>query len=434
MSLRKVLFKIFLLCVILGGVLVVSWAFFTVQWGAVKWPEILFFIITATFFQLFEIEVTYQRWVSAAVVLFVAAIFVFPDIQKPVIVVFSATVLAETILNVGLLWKKEYGTFFRRASFNVAQLTLVVFIGAMLFKTIGGTQPPWSKAQDFFIALLTFISCNLLNTAFVSAAISLSTGRNFYYPFKFDLQYLPIQVLSLGVLTLLSATVYTFSVWHMALVMVPMGLLHYSLWGYTRLRRSAVEAFEKLMSALRFRDEYTATHSERVARLAVKIARKLGLPEETIERIQAAARIHDIGKVAIPDKVLLKEEGLSDQDWELIKQHPLIGADLISGLEVYKDCVDIVKYEHERWNGSGYPEGLKGEQIPLGARIVAVADVYDALRSDRPYRRAMTLEEAIGELKRMRGKELDPKLVDILLEILEEEKSEEREEAPASKT
>jgi putative nucleotidyltransferase with HDIG domain len=241
-------------------------------------------------------------------------------------------------------------------------------------------------------------------------------------------------VLSLGVLTLLSATVYTFSVWHMALVMVPMGLLHYSLWGYTRLRRSAVEAFEKLMSALRFRDEYTATHSERVARLAVKIARKLGLPEETIERIQAAARIHDIGKVAIPDKVLLKEEGLSDQDWELIKQHPLIGADLISGLEVYKDCVDIVKYEHERWNGSGYPEGLKGEQIPLGARIVAVADVYDALRSDRPYRRAMTLEEAIDELKRMRGKELDPKLVDILLEILEEEKSEEREEAPASKT
>ena len=186
------------------------------------------------------------------------------------------------------------------------------------------------------------------------------------------------------------------------------------------------------MRALRLRDEYTATHSERVAELAVKIARKLKLGQEEIERIRAAARIHDIGKVAIPDKVLLKEGALTPEERELIEQHPLIGADLISGLEVYKDCVDIVKYEHERWDGSGYPEGLKGEEIPLGARIVAVADVYDALRSDRPYRPALSLDQAIEELKQMRGRELDPKLVDILFEILQEECSKEKEKVSSS--
>ncbi len=187
------------------------------------------------------------------------------------------------------------------------------------------------------------------------------------------------------------------------------------------MRRSATEAFEKIMKALKWRDEYTATHSERVAELSVKIARKLGLSQDEIERIKAAARIHDIGKIAIPDRILLKPEGLSPEEWELMKQHPLIGADIIKDLEVYKDCVDIVKYEHERWDGSGYPEGLKGEEIPLGARIVAVADVYDALRSDRPYRPKLSVEEAVRELRRMRGKKLDPKVVDALIEVLKEE-------------
>lgn len=187
------------------------------------------------------------------------------------------------------------------------------------------------------------------------------------------------------------------------------------------MRRSAVEAFEKLMKTLKWRDEYTATHSERVAELAAKLAHKLRLPQEEIERIRAAARIHDIGKVAIPDDILLKKGPLTSEERKIIEKHPLIGADIIRGLEVYKDCVDIVKYEHERWDGSGYPEGLKGERIPLGARIVAVADVYDALRSERPYRRELSVDEAIEEIRRMRGRELDPRVVDALLQVLEEE-------------
>jgi len=383
--------------------------------------EFLFFVLAAIAFQLFEIEITYQRWISAAIVLFVTAVFVMPTIPKIISIVFTATFFAEMYLNHEFLFKRQYFEYCKRIMFNASQLTVVIFAGTLVFRSLGGIAPPWSRVDQYLLAIVTFVTCNLLNTAFVSAVISLSTGISFLYPFKFDLNFLPIQVLSLGVLSILSATLYSISLWHMILVLIPMGLFHYSLWGYTRLRRSAVEAFEKLMKTLKWRDEYTATHSERVAELAAKIARKLRLPQEEIERIRAAARIHDIGKVAIPDDILLKKGPLTPEERKIIEKHPLIGADIIQGLEVYKDCVDIVKYEHERWDGSGYPERLKGEDIPLGARIVAVADVYDALRSERPYRRELSADEAAEEIKRMRGRELDPRVVDALLQVLEEE-------------
>jgi len=428
---QKIARKIFLWSVIFGGVGIYSYVS-----KKIPWREASFFLPLATFSplaflsQIFEIEIVYRRWMSAAMTVFVASIFIGREELAVTVVLFS-TMAAEVILNLEV-WRKSRGEYLERVLFNVFQLVITVFIGAIVFNVLGGKPPPWMETRDFLPLLVTFLVCWFVNTSLVSGIISLSEGTSFLYHLKFDLRHLSIQLFSLNTLAILLALVYTQSPLHVLLIVVPLGLIHYSFMGYTRLRRSAVEAFEKLMRALRLRDEYTATHSERVAELAVKIARKLKLGQEEIERIRAAARIHDIGKVAIPDKVLLKEGALTPEERELIEQHPLIGADLISGLEVYKDCVDIVKYEHERWDGSGYPEGLKGEEIPLGARIVAVADVYDALRSDRPYRPALSLDQAIEELKQMRGRELDPKLVDILFEILQEECSKEKEKVSSS--
>jgi len=382
--------------------------------------EWIFFVSLSFFSQIYEIEMTYKRWISSAIIFLVSAIFLFGGEFATLIAALS-TSLAEIFLAAET---KRGRTSFIKAAFNVSQLVLVIFAGSFLFKAMRGTPPPWTRAVEYIIAINTFFVCKLVNTALVAGIISLTEKVDFFYQFLYDLRHLPLQFFSLGAMTILFAWAYSISIWYVFLVLVPIALIHYSFFGYSKLRRGAEKTFEKLMQSLQARDPYTAEHSERVADLSGKIARKLGLPENEVERIVAAARIHDIGKVGIPDSILLKPGPLTPQEWEIMKKHPVIGAEIIKGMEIYDNCVDIVKYEHERWDGSGYPEGLKGEEIPLGARIVAAADVYDALTSDRPYRKALPKEEAIAELKRMRGVKLDPRVVDALLEVLEEEEKE----------
>jgi len=185
-----------------------------------------------------------------------------------------------------------------------------------------------------------------------------------------------------------------------------------------RLRHQAQETFEKMTQSLMERNHYTGAHSEEVSLIAQRIARELGLPEDEVERIGAAARVHDIGKIAIPDSILLKQDGLTDEEWKVIEQHPVLSAELLKGLEIYDGSIEIIKHHHEHWDGSGYPDGLRGEQIPLGARIVAVADVYNALTTDRPYRPAYSKEEALEIIAGMRGKELDPRVVEAFLKVI----------------
>ncbi len=202
-------------------------------------------------------------------------------------------------------------------------------------------------------------------------------------------------------------------------MLVPLFVVQISLREHLKLRDQAKAAFEKIAAILHVRDIYTGQHSEAVAELAVKLARALHLSEEEVERIEAAAKVHDLGKIAIPDAILLKPGPLDEKEWEVVKQHPVISAEILAGLEIYKDCVEIIRHEHEHWDGTGYPDGLKGEEIPLGARIIAVADVWHALLSDRPYRKAYSKEEARKIMQDMAGKVLDPKLVELFLRIVE---------------
>lgn len=142
------------------------------------------------------------------------------------------------------------------------------------------------------------------------------------------------------------------------------------------------------------------------------------MSQRDIERIDIAARVHDIGKVAIPDVILLKPGTFDEEEWEAMKRHPVISAELIEGLEIYAPVARAVRHEHERWDGSGYPDGLKGDEIPLFSRLIAAADIYDALLTDRPYRRAFSREKTIEMIRDMRGTELDPEVVDVLMRVI----------------
>ena len=189
---------------------------------------------------------------------------------------------------------------------------------------------------------------------------------------------------------------------------------------YQKIQNSYFEIAKALAQAIEAKDPYTHGHSARVVEYTVLIAQKLDLPEEEKELLKYAAMLHDIGKIGVRGIVLNNSKGLTTKEYDEIKKHPLVGEGIIKPIELLQPIRPLIRYHHEWYNGKGYPDGLSGENIPLGARILAVADAYDAMKSNRPYRKALTEETTIQELKRGSGTQFEPKIVEMFLEILKQ--------------
>jgi diguanylate cyclase (GGDEF)-like protein len=188
----------------------------------------------------------------------------------------------------------------------------------------------------------------------------------------------------------------------------------------TRIAESYRAIVRSLAEALSARDGYTGEHSDVVHDLSMAVARGLGLDRRAIAEVQAVALLHDVGKIGIPDHVLHKPGALDDEEWELMRTHPVIGERILRPLPGLGDVATAVRHEHERWDGTGYPDGLAGDAIPLASRIVLACDAYSALVSDRPYRQALGPERAVEELRRCAGSQFDPAVVDALVACLED--------------
>lgn len=177
----------------------------------------------------------------------------------------------------------------------------------------------------------------------------------------------------------------------------------------TRSYRATVRA---LSNAVEARDAYTGKHAERVAAYGIEIARAVGLPRPDAPENEFGFLLHDIGKVAVPDAILYKPSSLTAEERALMARHPAIGAEIIGGIEFLAGAADVVRSHHERWDGLGYPDGLAGEQIPIAARVFAVADVFDALTTDRPYRASFSLRQARSMITQESGGHFDPRVVE----------------------
>jgi putative two-component system response regulator len=190
----------------------------------------------------------------------------------------------------------------------------------------------------------------------------------------------------------------------------------------TELEAARQEILDRLARAAEFRDDDTGQHTQRVGWLAARIAQVLGLPEERVDLMRKAAPLHDIGKIGIPDSILLKDGRLTSEERTVMETHTSIGARILSGSRypILRFAEEIALAHHERWDGGGYPNGLRGEDIPLSGRIVAAADVFDSLTHVRPYKRAWTVQETITEMRAEAGRHFDPQVVEALLRIVPE--------------
>jgi putative nucleotidyltransferase with HDIG domain len=185
-----------------------------------------------------------------------------------------------------------------------------------------------------------------------------------------------------------------------------------------RLERVSTATLEALVNALEAKDPYLRGHSARVADLSANIAAELQLPEEEVERVRMAGRLHDLGKIGTREYVVNKEGPLTPEEFEHVKQHVIIGAQILAPLTHLGDVVSMVRSHHERWDGTGYPEGLRREEIPIGGRIIAAAEVFDALTTSRPYQDRMTPEQAVERLADLADSVLDPKVFEALTSIV----------------
>jgi putative nucleotidyltransferase with HDIG domain len=181
---------------------------------------------------------------------------------------------------------------------------------------------------------------------------------------------------------------------------------------YSKLEQSSLEAIESLNATVEAKDPYTAGHSLRVQRIAVALGEQLGIDRQRLDALRFGALFHDIGKLGVPDTILTKPERLTPHEFELIKKHSSDGAYIVGKFSRLRDAVPIIEHHHERWDGKGYPHGVGGEQIPIEAAIVGLADAWDAMTTDRPYHRALTLDEACAEIRNGRGTQFAPEVVD----------------------
>jgi putative nucleotidyltransferase with HDIG domain len=340
-------------------------------------------------------------------------------------IVFAAVLLFEpgVAMLIALLGSLLGYAILRRpreeAAFNASQIALQAGAGSLILALAGWSIRDLTDPAHWLVALLAAAAMYVVNTASVSTIIGIEAGERPWRVWRrmagFDAVEHPSQ-LALGFLAAVIADEYVLA---LPLLLLPAYAIYNSLDRQAHLHGQTVEAVESLADIVDVRDPYTANHSRRVADLARRLAVELGLDHDEAELVGRAARVHDIGKLAIDASVLAKPGPLTDEEWRQVRQHPITGVRILQKLPLFAEATSFVRSHHERIDGGGYPDGLRGEKIPLGARIIAVADSYDVMANARPYRGGLPTDVIRAEMERHRGVQWDARAVDALLRLID---------------
>jgi len=318
----------------------------------------------------------------------------------PFAVVVALLASAATDLYAGKQWYKT--------AFNGGVHVLATWLAGEVYElVVGGRQLAETLPLGMLGGVLAGISLFAVNTTLVGLVLSVATGSPIRQTvLKNGRLVAPVFVAMVG-LAVIAAVLWTLHPLAVLLLVPAMVATKLSYANYIQLRTETDNFLRSLADAIDLRDPYTAEHSKRVAELARALGERLGLAPPEVAQLEAIARVHDVGKIAVRDAVLLKPSRLSRDEFDEMKEHVEAGARILGHISLYRNALDILYQHHERLDGSGYPQGLVGEEIIFPARILAVADAFDAMTTERPYRPAKTPDEAVRELYRLAGKQYD---------------------------
>lgn len=379
---------------------------------------------------------TQRLWLAVAFLPLMVMVLLFPlhfafkaKLTLDTAVIFAAILLFHPVIAMiiagagmsvsGLLTRRSvYETLF-----NGAQVSLQTGVAGLILSQAGWNVHVlrFDEPGMILAILCAAAAMYLVNQALVAVMIALHTGHSLLLVWRqwagFDL----VEQLSQLALGLLAAAVVDNHPWALPILLLPGFAIYRSTQRHVQLRQQTVDAVQSLADVVDIRDPYTANHSQRVAELSRALALHIGLAPDEVNLIERAARVHDVGKVVVDTVILTKQGKLTEDEWQQLKQHPVTGAKILSRFPQFSFATRYVRHHHERMDGRGYPDGLRGDQIPLGSRIIAVADSFDAMTTARPYRNALPLDTVLTEMHRQRGKQWDPQVVDVLLRLVEAE-------------
>ena len=310
-----------------------------------------------------------------------------------------------------------YGTIF-----NICALVVPIIVGNYLYILVGGNYAINEISSNIFSLLIFVLVHFFINVSIMSKFMSLKIHKSFFFCFigNVKIGFLnSVVMLPTGILLALVFTEYNY--WGLIFVILTIVLLRYTLLLYSNTKMQLTDTVEALMNAIDARDMYTEGHSRRVAEISTKIAKELKLSQGEIEKLNIAAMLHDVGKIGISDNILNKPGKLTEEEYNIIKEHPIIGVRILSEIKNIDYVHKIVEHHHERYDGKGYPDGLKGDEMDIQVHIVHLADTVDAMLSDRPYRKGLSKDIVKAEIEKYSGIQFHPKVAQAYLNILKRE-------------
>ena len=307
-----------------------------------------------------------------------------------------------------------YGTVF-----NCCAIILPIIIGNYVFNAINNSN--LIILQQINISIVIFgVIYFLINALVMSILMSLMTQKHIFYCLSSSIKIGIIHFIVMIPIGLILAMIFNQNkYWGIVCIIIPISLIRYTLLLYTGSKSQFIDTVEALMNAIDARDQYTEGHSRRVAEISVAIGKELKYNQWSIEELNIAAMLHDVGKIGVSDTILNKPGKLTDEEFDVIKEHPEIGIKIIKEIKNIDYVYPVVRNHHERYDGKGYPDGKKGDELPLNVYIVQLADTVDAMASDRPYRKGLSESVILEEINKYSGTQFHPKVAETYLRIVE---------------